>query len=125
MTKKELYLKLYKRFVKFNHMPIKQVACKEILNGSRLIFGMMVYHHKRAYAEEWLNMICPLFCQDLDFIFEQLHVRKKQLTWDEDKVKKSIKRGDLLQYLKTITQGYFTVDDVFNWYVEALNEEIE
>lgn len=123
MTKTQLYLKLYMRFVKlYNLMPIKE-ALRDIAHANRLIYGIGVKYHP-THLNEWIDLVAPFFLQDINFILDKMRLKtnKKQ---DINELISAMKYSNILVYLNKLVGTHIDIVDFFNTYDYALNQEVK
>lgn len=123
MTKTQLYLKLYMRFVKlYNLMPIKE-ALRDIAHANRLIYGIGVKYHP-THRNEWIDLVAPFFLQDINFILDKMRLKtnKKQ---DINELISAMKYSNVLVYLNKLVGTHIVIVDFFNTYDYALNQEVK
>ena len=122
MTKTQLYLRLYMRFVKlYNLMPIKE-ALRDITHANRLICGIGSKYHP-THQNEWIDLVAPFFLQDIDFILDKmcLKTNKKQ---DINELVSALKHLNILIYLNKLVGTTISIFDFFNAYDYAMRQKV-
>lgn len=123
MTKTQLYLRLYMRFVKlYNLTPIKE-ALRDIAHANRLIYGIGTKYHS-THRNEWIDLVAPFFLQDIDFILEKmcLKTNKKQ---DINELVSAIKHSDITFYLYKLLCTKISISSFFDAYEYALRQKVK
>lgn len=123
MLKKDLYLKIYRRFCKMHNLSINKEAVDDILDGSRLVFGIGP-RYCPEFKDEWFNLILPLFFQDADYVFDKMKIfRVKE--WNLADMTHALNRGSVTDYLFSVCSCSYSISTFFFHYKEALNEKFE
>ena len=123
MLKKDLYLKIYRRFCKMHNLSINKEAVDDILDGSRLVFGIGP-RYCPEYKDEWFNLILPLFFQDADYVLDKMKIfRVKE--WNLADIIYALNRGSVTDYLYSVCGCSYSISEFFFHYKGALNKKFE
>ena len=123
MTKTQLYLRLYMRFVKlYNLMPIKE-ALRDIAHANRLIYGIGIKYHP-THRNEWIDLVAPFFLQDIDFMLDKMRLKtnKKQ---DINELVYNMKYSNFMIYLNKLGCTNISIIDFFNAYDYAMRQKVK
>ena len=123
MTKTQLYLRLYMRFVKlYNLMPIEE-ALRDLTHANRLIYGIGAKYHP-THRNEWIDLVAPFFLQDIDFILDKmcLKTNKKQ---DINELVSAIKHLDIMFYLHKLVGTTVSISSFFDTYDYAMRQKVK
>lgn len=123
MRRKDLYIRLYQRYTRLNNLIPDDDAYNDILNGNRLIFGIISRYHPFTDKNDWFKLTCPLFFQDADFIFNKMALKRIH-DWNLKEFIIALNRGTITHYLDSIVSTKLNISAFFSYYKECLEREV-
>ena len=123
MTWKERYGNLYLRFVRQHNLRPKKDAIRDIMDGSRLIFGIGNCYHNQ-HGETWIRLIMPLM-EEHFILLVQRSGKSMRAVWNDNSFMIAYRNCSMMPYFNSLINGYLDVDLFFTKYKEVNNEEIE
>lgn len=123
MTKTQLYLILYMRFVKlYNLMPIKE-ALRDITHANRLIYGIGTKYHP-THRNEWIDLVAPFFLQDIDFILDKMCLKTNK-KHDINELVSAMKYSNITFYLHKLVCTEINISSFFDAYDYAMRQKVK
>ena len=111
MLKKDLYLKIYRRFCKMHNLRMNKDAVDDILDGSRLVFGIGS-RYCPEYKNEWFNLTLPLFFQDADYVLDKTKIFRVK-KWNLADMIYALDRGSVTEYLFSVCGCSYSISTFF------------